>query len=98
MIPMMIIAYTQRTRNIKLFAASAGLVVVGVLSMRYNLVIGGQTIPKTGSGLIEYIPTAREIGIVAGLFFIGIALMLMALKFLPLDKPAAAYTAEHKKA
>ena len=37
--------------------ASAALVLLAVLMMRYNVVIGGQEISKTGKGLLAYQPT-----------------------------------------
>jgi Ni/Fe-hydrogenase subunit HybB-like protein len=37
--------------------ASAALVLFAVLMMRWNVVIGGQEIAKTGKGLVNYLPT-----------------------------------------
>src|ERR1022692_3337314 len=65
---------------------SACLVLLAVLMMRYNVVIGGQEIAKTGKGLLEYRPPifARE-----GLFAAGCVLVLpfvllsILVRFLP---------------
>jgi Ni/Fe-hydrogenase subunit HybB-like protein len=65
---------------------SACLVLLAVLMMRYNVVIGGQEIAKTGKGLLDYQPPvfARE-----GLFAAGCVLVLpfillsIVVRFLP---------------
>lgn len=65
---------------------SACLVLLAVLMMRYNVVIGGQEIAKTGKGLLEYRPPifAKE-----GLFVAGCVLVLpfvllsILVRFLP---------------
>jgi predicted membrane protein len=65
---------------------SACLVLLAVLMMRYNVVIGGQEIAKTGKGLLAYRPPifARE-----GLFAAGCVLVLpfillsILVRFLP---------------
>jgi len=53
--------------------ACASLVLLAVLMMRYNVVIGGQEISKTGKGLLEYHPPlfGRE-----GLLAVAVVLIL----------------------
>jgi Ni/Fe-hydrogenase subunit HybB-like protein len=53
--------------------ASAVLVLLAVLMMRYNVVIGGQEISKTAKGLIAYVP---PIGGREGLLAAGIVLVV----------------------
>ena len=53
--------------------ASAVLVLLAVLMMRYNVVIGGQEISKTAKGLISYVP---PIGGREGLLAAGIVLVV----------------------
>ena len=66
--------------------ASAALVLLAVLMMRYNVVIGGQEISKTGKGLLAYQPTilGRE-GILAAATVLVLALILLStvVRFLP---------------
>jgi Ni/Fe-hydrogenase subunit HybB-like protein len=66
--------------------ASAALVLLAVLMMRYNVVIGGQEISKTGKGLLAYQPTilGRE-GILAAATVLVLPLILlsMVVRFLP---------------
>ena len=70
------------------------LVVIGVFAMRYNVVIAGQTISKTGTGLVEFTgltPTSfgyshtAEILVVIGIFALGVILFLASAKYLNLD-------------
>jgi Ni/Fe-hydrogenase subunit HybB-like protein len=65
---------------------SAALVLFAVLMMRWNVVIGGQEISKTGKGLIDYQPTVlgRE-GLLAAasLVVMPLVLLLLAVKLFP---------------
>ena len=67
-------------------AGSAVLVLLAVLMMRYNVVIGGQEISKTGKGLVAYRPTVfdRE-GLLAALavLTVPIVLILVMVRLLP---------------
>jgi predicted membrane protein len=78
---------------------SAVLVLLAVLMMRYNVVIGGQEISKTGKGLLAFHPTifGREGMLAAGavLALPMILLWVMVLLFPPWheDTASAAYPA-----
>jgi Ni/Fe-hydrogenase subunit HybB-like protein len=66
--------------------ASAALVLFAVLMMRWNVVIGGQEISKTGKGLVDYQPTVfgRE-GLLAAASLVVTPLILLwfAVKLFP---------------
>jgi Ni/Fe-hydrogenase subunit HybB-like protein len=66
--------------------ASAVLVLLAVLMMRWNVVIGGQEIAKTGKGLVTYHPVffGKE-GIVAALSVVLAPLVLLSImvRFFP---------------
>ncbi len=66
--------------------ASAALVLVAVLMMRYNVVIGGQEISKTGKGLLAYHPPllGRE-GLLAAAMVLILPLVMLSIvvRFLP---------------
>jgi len=65
---------------------SAVLVLLAVLMMRWNVVIGGQEIAKTGKGLLTYVPTlyGREGLIVAGsLVLVPLVLLLVVTRLFP---------------
>jgi hypothetical protein len=76
--------------------ASAALVLLAVLMMRYNVAIGGQVggqeISKTGKGLLAYQPTilGRE-GILAAATVLVLPLILLSMlvRFLPPWQQAA---------
>ena len=66
--------------------ASAVLVLLAVLMMRYNVVIGGQEISKTGKGLLAYHPPIfdREGLAAAGVVLIlPIVLLSILVRYLP---------------
>ena len=66
--------------------ASAVLVLLAVLMMRYNVVIGGQEISKTGKGLLAYHPPilGREGLLVSAIVLIlPPVLLLVLVRFLP---------------
>ncbi len=66
--------------------ASAVLVLLAVLMMRYNVVIGGQEISKTGKGLLAYHPPifGRE-GLLAAAIVLILPLVMLSIlvRFLP---------------
>jgi Ni/Fe-hydrogenase subunit HybB-like protein len=65
---------------------SACLVLLAVLMMRYNVVIGGQEIAKTGKGLLDYQPPifAKEGLITAGcVLVLPFVLLSILVRFLP---------------
>ena len=66
--------------------ASAALVLFAVLMMRWNVVIGGQEIAKTGKGLVDYQPTigGRE-GLLAAASLVAMPFVLLwaAVKVFP---------------
>ena len=59
---------------------SACLVLLAVLMMRWNVVIGGQEISKTGKGLLTYTPTllGRE-GLLAAASVIAVPFVLLSI-------------------
>ncbi|HYL90904.1 MAG TPA: NrfD/PsrC family molybdoenzyme membrane anchor subunit [Burkholderiales bacterium] len=77
LVPLILLTYViaQRTTGARLVAAvttAAVLVLLAVLMMRWNVVIGGQEISKTGKGIVHYSP---EIFSREGLMAAGIALV-----------------------
>jgi Ni/Fe-hydrogenase subunit HybB-like protein len=73
--------------------ASAVLVLLAVLMMRYNVVIGGQEISKTARGLVAYQPPifGREGLLAAGIVLaVPMILLLVMVRLLPPWEEAAA--------
>ncbi len=84
-LPLLLITFTiwrgiSGNALIAAVTGSAVLVLLAVLMMRYNVVIGGQEISKTGKGLIAYHPTVlgRE-GILAAGIVLAIPMILLAI-------------------
>ena len=81
---------------------SAVLVLMSVLMMRWNVVIGGQEISKTGRGLLTYHPlifdreglAAAAAVLVAPLAF----LLVMVRLFPPLEEAASSSPSPHASA
>jgi Ni/Fe-hydrogenase subunit HybB-like protein len=83
---------------IVLNTASAALVLFAVIMMRWNVVIGGQEIGKTGKGLVTYVPEilGRE-GVLAAaiVLVVPFVLLFVATRFVSPwnDAPASAVAA-----
>jgi predicted membrane protein len=97
-LPLLVITFliwrgTSGTALIVGITGSAILVLLAVLMMRYNVVIGGQEISKTGKGLVAYHPPifGRE-GLLAAGIVLVIPLVLLSVLvrlFPPWEKAAA---------
>ena len=64
----------------------ACLVLLSVFMMRWNVVIGGQEISKTGKGLLDYQPPlfgAEGIVTALSIFFAPVALLVVLIRLLP---------------
>jgi predicted membrane protein len=98
MLPLLVITFliwrgTSGTALVVGITGSAILVLLAVLMMRYNVVIGGQEISKTGKGLVAYHPPifGRE-GLLAAGIVLAIPLVLLSVLvrlFPPWEKAAA---------
>ncbi len=98
LVPLVLLTYViaQGTTGRGLVAAvstSAVLVLFAVLMMRWNVVIGGQEISKTGKGIVRYSPEifSREGLVPAGIALVAPFLVLTVMtRFFPpwQDRPA----------
>lgn len=100
LIPVLLLSFMigRGTRGKALIAGvvvSALLVLIGVLMMRWNVVIGGQEISKTGKGLLTYrMPwVERESGLTAAILLVApLVLLAGAVRlFPPWDDAKAAH-------
>jgi Ni/Fe-hydrogenase subunit HybB-like protein len=90
-LPLAVITYllwrgTEDRWMVSGITASASLVLLAVLMMRYNVVIGGQEISKTGKGLIAYVPQliGRESLLSAAVVLVlPLVLLSIVVRFLP---------------
>ncbi|HIH45035.1 MAG TPA: polysulfide reductase NrfD [Candidatus Methanoperedenaceae archaeon] len=91
-IPLLLYTHPKTGKSLLGQAVASALVVIGTYAMRYNVIVGGQTIPKTGSGLVElgetvgfrvYSETA-DIMIVLGIMITGAIMFALAVKLFPI--------------
>jgi predicted membrane protein len=85
LVPLAVITFliwrgTSGTALIAGITGSAILVLLAVFMMRYNVVIGGQEISKTGKGLIDYVPPlfGRE-GLLAAGMVLAVPMILLTI-------------------
>lgn len=83
----LILTFVPRVRRSTLGAFTCSLLVlVGVYAMRWNVVIGGQLLSKTGMGFLSYsAPLFGREGIltVVSIYSLGLFVMLMLLSIFP---------------
>jgi tetrathionate reductase subunit C len=86
LIPIAILLHPRLGRTILGQVTASILVLVGILAMRYNVIIGGQLIPTSGYGLLEYSVAFKDILITLGIIVLGAIMLLTALKVLPFER------------
>ena len=91
LVPLALLAgLVARTPQLVALAGISSL--IGAFFMRYDLVIAGQLVPmredlaEPVSHLLSYVPSASEIGIVAGSIALSLLLYTLAEKFLPQER------------
>ncbi len=90
-LPLAVITYqiwrgTSGTQLVTGVTASAALVLLAVLMMRYNVVIGGQEIGKAGKGLIYYVPLVfgrESVASAALVLVMPFVLLSILVRYLP---------------
>lgn len=85
-IPVAILLHPKTRRTLAGQITASILVLIGIVAMRYNVIIGGQTIPMSGFGFVEYSASLRDIMITLGIIVLGAILILLALKILPFGR------------
>ncbi|GAB6171737.1 hypothetical protein JCM15765_12150 [Paradesulfitobacterium aromaticivorans] len=55
--------------------------------MRINLVVGGQKLPLTGSKIIEYTASGRDITIILGIAAAAVVVLAFLYSVLPMNRP-----------
>ena len=86
LIPIVLIFHTRTGRTVIGPVTAAFLTLVGIAAMRYNIVIGGQALPKSGNELVVYHIATWEIAVVFATFVMLGTLLVLALKILPFDR------------
>lgn len=89
LLPFLLLLGRKLRQNLSLVTVASNFIIIGTLTMRINLVIGGQKIPLTGNRLLEYTASGRDIGIIIGLGVAIIAVLAFLYAVLPMNRPGA---------
>ena len=87
LVPLLILLSKKARQSLPAVVTASILTIIGVLAMRINLVIGGQKLPLTGSKIIEYVASGRDIGIVISIAVVAAAVLTFLYSVLPMNRP-----------
>ncbi len=87
--PFLILLSKKARQSLPLVTLASILTIIGVLAMRINLVIGGQKIPLTGSKIIEYAVSGRDLSIGLGIGILALVVLTWLYSVLPMNRPGA---------
>jgi Ni/Fe-hydrogenase subunit HybB-like protein len=71
----------RKSKGIAIFASL--MVLIGILAYRWNVVVGGQLLPKIQSDLLVYTPTANDLFLAVLVFLITFFVLLILVFLLP---------------
>lgn len=89
LVPFLILLSKKARQSIPAVVTASILTIIGVLAMRINLVIGGQKLPLTGSKIVEYVTSGRDIGIILGIVLAVTVVLTFLYAVLPMNRPGA---------
>ncbi|WP_425801845.1 NrfD/PsrC family molybdoenzyme membrane anchor subunit [Desulfitobacterium sp. Sab5] len=89
LVPFLLMFTKKARQNMSLVVLSSILTIIGVLAMRINLVIGGQKLPLTGSKIIEYVASGRDIAVILGIAAAAVIVLSFFYSVLPMNRPGA---------
>jgi len=89
LVPFLILLSKKARHSLPAVVTASLLTIIGVLAMRINLVIGGQKLPLTGSKIIEYAASGRDIGIVIGIAVAAAVVLSFLYSVLPMNRSGA---------
>ena len=89
LIPFLVLLSKKTRQSLPAVVIASLLTIMGVLAMRINLVIGGQKLPLTGSKIVEYVTSGRDIGIAIGIAVAVTVVLTFFYAILPMNRPGA---------
>lgn len=89
LVPFLLMLSKKARQNMSLVVLSSILTIIGVLAMRINLVVGGQKLPLTGSKILEYVASGRDITIIVGIAVAAAVVLMFLYSVLPMNRPGA---------
>ncbi|MHB1654368.1 MAG: NrfD/PsrC family molybdoenzyme membrane anchor subunit [Desulfitobacteriaceae bacterium] len=87
LVPLLILLSKKARQSLPAVVVASTLTIIGVLAMRINLVIDGQKLPLTGSKIIEYSVSGRDLSIGIGLGILAIVVLAWLYSVLPMNRP-----------
>lgn len=90
-IPLLLLSHPKTGKTYLGQALAGALVVIGTFAMRFNVVVGGQMIPKSEAGLVPYTnkigyigySLTQEILLLTAILIFGLITYILALKYTP---------------
>jgi len=93
LVPLLILLAPKARRNMPVVVLASLLTIIGVLAMRINLVIGGQKLPLTGSHIVEYAVSGRDIFVGLAIAVAGVVVLSFLYAVLPMNRSGSQITA-----
>lgn len=90
-LPLLLLSHPKTGRTYLGQGLAGALVVIGTFAMRFNVIVGGQMIPKSEAGLVPYTNEIGYIGyslleeilLLVGIIAFGTVAYILALKYTP---------------
>lgn len=87
LVPFILMLSKKARQSMPIVVLASILTIIGVLAMRINLVIGGQKLPLTGSKIMEYVASGRDITVILGLAVAAVIVLTFLYSVLPMNRP-----------
>ncbi|SHG75257.1 NrfD/PsrC family molybdoenzyme membrane anchor subunit [Virgibacillus chiguensis] len=86
-VPIFLVYYKKTAKNINALLIAAILVVIGIIGVRFNIVVPSQIVPiMEGMPAGDYYPTYNEWLVSVGIVAMGLLIFTIADRLLPLDQ------------
>ncbi|MFQ6077110.1 MAG: NrfD/PsrC family molybdoenzyme membrane anchor subunit [Candidatus Bathyarchaeia archaeon] len=88
-IPLILLAIPAVKRSMAGEIVASLLALIGVYAMRYNVIIGGQLIPRTGQTILTYTPSLTHVGTLIGTAALALFFYMIGVWILPWEQSAS---------
>ncbi len=87
-IPVIMLSIPSVRRSIAGEVIASLFVLIGVFAMRWNVVIGGQLIPRTGQAFLTYAMESKDLSALISIGALGLFLYMIGVWILPWEYEA----------